>query len=119
MRQGLEELKEMQIAKNKIYSQFLDCFYKHLNKFYNMYFYYVETDLCCKFNVDPKDIREGKIVYTEYFVGQNYLTETPQVYDRKHEFKISELPLDKIEFLTKEDFKNRLKEQLQDALDRM
>ena len=116
---NLEQLKYFQINKNDADQMFRTFYLEHSEEIANTYFYHKGIGVYCKFCPLKGEVLQGGLQYTGYFIGQNFQTYLPSVYERSGSFKIESLNFDEIEILTKEEFVAGLKEQLQDALDKM
>lgn len=115
----LGELKHYQFAKDDTIRIMSEMYKGSADLLCDTYFYYKNMNAYCRLSPTAKEVNEGYLTYIEFFVGQNYMVNFPQIYNRSHTFRIAEIPLNEIEILSKEEFVAGLKEQLQDALDKM
>lgn len=116
---NLEQLKYFQIDKNDADQMFKTFYQEHCEEIADIYFYHKKTNTYCNICPLKSEVLQGGLQYIEYFIGMNYRCSLPQIFERSHTFQISEIPLNEIEILSKEEFVSGLKKELQDALDNM
>lgn len=119
IRIDLQFLKKYMEEKHNIENKSRNFYKEHYEEIADTYFYYKTTNTYCRMCPIANEVLEGGLQYTEYLIGMNYHCHLPQIFERSNIFKIRELPIDEIEILSKEEFVAGLKEQLQDALDKM
>lgn len=118
MKDVLTELKKLQITKNQTNKIISEIYQANREDINNSYFYYIDTNItCCKLDPVSNDIKDGYLGYKKFFIGTNYDTMMPQIFSKRLSFKLSQLPLDKILFISKSNFIDTLKTDLQKAMD--
>lgn len=116
---NLNQMQSYIYTKNNAEKQYKDFYKEHTKDINNTYFYHKGIGVYCKMNPVTENILCGVLNYIHFFIGQNFQTSLPSVYERSGSFKIEKLNFDEIEILSKEEFVDGLKKQLQDALDNM
>jgi len=119
MENTLFALRFFQKEKADAEQKFRNFYLEHYEEISNTYFYHNGIGVYCKFCPLKAEVLQGGLQYTGYYIGKNFQTSLPSVYERSGSFKIESLNFDEIEILSKEEFVTGLKEQLQDALDKI